>query len=51
VFALAERVTRRALPRAIVPTIALHGPKIRRQLTTSWYAHRVNNRFEQCLRR
>ena len=51
VFALAERVTRRALPRAIVPTIALHGPKISRQLTTSWYAHRVNHRFEQCLRR
>jgi len=50
VFALAERVTRRRLPRAVVPSIKLHGPKISRSLTTSWYAHRVNGRFERCLR-
>jgi Protein of unknown function (DUF1615) len=49
VFALAERVTGRRLPRAIVPTIKLHGPKLSRTLTTSWYAHRVNGRFERCL--
>lgn len=49
VFALAERVTGRRLPRAIVPTIRLHGPKISRTLTTSWYAHRVNGRYERCL--
>jgi Protein of unknown function (DUF1615) len=49
VFALAERVTKRPLPRALVPNIKLHGPKISRSLTTSWYAHRVNGRFARCL--
>jgi hypothetical protein len=51
VFALAERVAKRPLPRAIVPVIRLQGPKISRTLTTSWYAHRVEGRFEQCLGR
>lgn len=49
VFALAERGAKRPLPRAMVPTIKLHGPKISRKLTTSWYAHRVDGRFERCL--
>lgn len=49
VYALAERKARRPLPRAVVPTIRLHGPKISRRLTTSWYAHRVDGRFERCL--
>ena len=49
VFALAERVAKRPLPRAIVPSIKLHGPKISRSLTTSWYAHRVDGRFARCL--
>jgi hypothetical protein len=49
VFALAERVANRPLPRAMVPTIKLHGPKLSRSLTTSWYAHRVDGRFERCL--
>ncbi len=49
VFALAEKVAKRPLPRAMVPTIKLHGPKISRKLTTSWYAHRVDGRFERCL--
>jgi hypothetical protein len=51
VFALAERVAHHPLPRAMVPTIKLEGPKISRRLTTSWYAHRVAGRFEQCLSR
>jgi Protein of unknown function (DUF1615) len=51
VFALAERLAKHPLPPAVIPTITLHGPKIRRRLTTNWYAHRVNGRFEQCLRR
>jgi hypothetical protein len=51
VFALAERAAKRRLPRAVVPTIKLHGPKISRRLTTSWYAHRVDGRFERCLGR
>lgn len=50
VFALAERRTGRRLPRAVVPQIRLRGPKIERPLTTDWYAHRVNGRFERCLR-
>jgi Protein of unknown function (DUF1615) len=49
VFALAQRVAKRPLPRAIVPSIKLHGPKISRSLTTSWYAHRVDGRFARCL--
>jgi hypothetical protein len=49
VFALAERAAKRPMPRAIVPMIDLHGPKLTRKLTTSWYAHRVDGRFERCL--
>jgi hypothetical protein len=50
VFALAEQSARRTLPRAMVPHIELHGPKITRKLTTEWYANRVNQRFERCLK-
>jgi hypothetical protein len=49
VFALAEHVAKRPLPRALIPTITLHGPKLSRTLTTSWYAHRVEGRYEKCL--
>jgi Protein of unknown function (DUF1615) len=49
VFALAEQVQGQPLPRATVPRIKLQGPKISRSLTTDWYAHRVNQRFEHCL--
>jgi len=51
VFALAERKARHRLPRALLPVIKLEGPKITRSLTTSWYAHRVDGRFERCLGR
>ncbi|MGH8219966.1 MAG: DUF1615 domain-containing protein [Steroidobacteraceae bacterium] len=50
VFALADRESGRRQPRASVPQIRLHGPKIERALTTDWYAHRVNGRFERCMR-
>jgi hypothetical protein len=50
VFMLADRKSRRRLPRAILPRIRLEGPKIERPLTTGWYARRVNGRFERCLR-
>ncbi len=49
VFALADRKVGRPLPRALVPTIKLVGPKIKRNLSTSWYAHRVDDRFKGCL--
>jgi Protein of unknown function (DUF1615) len=51
VFALADHLERRPLPRAIIPVIRLQGPKISRALTTNWYAHRVEERYEQCLGR
>jgi hypothetical protein len=50
VFELADRRSGRRLPRAALPEIRLEGPKIERPLTTSWYARRVNGRFEHCLR-
>jgi hypothetical protein len=50
VFLLADRKSGRALPRAALPRIRLTGPKIVRPLTTAWYARRVNERFESCLR-
>jgi hypothetical protein len=49
VFALAEQQSRAPLPRAVVPRIKLAGPKIKRSLTTDWYAHRVDDRFKRCL--
>jgi Protein of unknown function (DUF1615) len=51
VYRLAERRAGRALPRAALPSIKLEGPKISRNLTTEWYAHRVDGRFKQCLAR
>jgi hypothetical protein len=51
VFDLADRTRRASLPRAVVPRIDLHGPKISRKLTTAWYADRVNGRFERCEKR
>jgi hypothetical protein len=49
VFALAERTSGHRPPPAIIPTIRLQGPKIERKLTTDWYAHRVDDRFQRCL--
>lgn len=49
VFALADQRSRFKHPRAVVPRIKLGGPKIKRNLTTDWYAHRVDGRFKRCL--
>ena len=50
VFALAEQHARASLPRALLPHIELHGPKLSRTLTTQWYARRVDGRFQRCQR-
>jgi hypothetical protein len=49
VFTLADQRSASKLPRAMVPRIKLASPKIKRSLTTDWYAHRVEDRFKRCL--
>ena len=49
VYALAEKKRGHPLPRAVLPQIKLGGPKIKRDLSTAWYAHRVDARFNRCL--
>ena len=51
VFELADRVTGKPAPRAVVPQIPLHSPKITRNLTTDWFARRVEARYQSCLQR
>ena len=51
VFALAEQRGGRPLPRAMVPGITLDSPKITRELTTAWFANRVNDRYQRCMAR
>ena len=48
-MALADAVPPgRPVPRAMVPRIALKSPKISRNLTTDWFARRVESRYERC---
>ncbi len=49
IFAAAERAAGGRLPRAMLPQIELHSPKITRKLSTAWYAKRVDERFGRCL--
>lgn len=51
VFALADRVSGKRAPRALIPDILLQGPKITRRLTTDWFARRVEARQQACLQR
>jgi hypothetical protein len=52
VMAMADAVPPgRPVPRAMVPRIALKSPKITRNLTTDWFARRVETRYERCLAR
>ncbi|GAB7529000.1 DUF1615 domain-containing protein [Pseudomonas sp. 3A(2025)] len=51
VFELAEQTAGFQLPRAILPGITLQSPKITRKLTTAWFAQRVNERYQRCMRR
>jgi hypothetical protein len=50
VFELADKSAGAPLPRARLPTIQLQGPKLKRHLTTEWYARRVDQRFHSCLK-
>ncbi len=51
VYALADDAAGTALPRAVLPRIELHSPKITRKLTTQWFANRVDERYRSCLSR
>lgn len=51
VYAVAEQRAGKALPRAMVPGITLHSPKITRNLTTAWFATRVDDRYQRCMQR
>jgi hypothetical protein len=51
VFELADAAgSGRPMVRALVPRIRLESPKITRQLTTDWFARRVDERYRRCLR-
>ena len=51
VFRLADQMAGGSAPRAVLPQIGLHSPKITRKLTTDWFANRVEGRYQTCLRR
>lgn len=51
VFSLADESRKNPLPRAVLPKIKLQSAKITRNLTTEWFAKRVNQRYQQCLQR
>ncbi|MFQ2368655.1 DUF1615 domain-containing protein [Aeromonas enteropelogenes] len=51
VFALADKQAGKRLPRAILPGIQLKSPKITRNLTTAWFAKRVDDREQACVRK
>jgi len=51
VFRLAESLERKPLPRSVLPRIRLQSPKITRQLTTEWFARRVDERHQRCMAR
>nr|WP_024967505.1 DUF1615 domain-containing protein [Pantoea sp. IMH] len=51
VFALADKNAGKRQPRERLPGIKLESPKITRNLTTAWFAQRVESRYQRCLAR
>ena len=51
VFELAQKAQGQSLPRAVLPGIELQSPKITRKLTTAWFAKRVDERYQRCMKR
>ncbi|MNN33544.1 hypothetical protein D3C81_1473060 [compost metagenome] len=51
VFALADAAAGKPVPRAVLPGIELKSPKITRKLTTAWFAGRVDERYQRCMKR
>ncbi|MGB8636402.1 MAG: DUF1615 domain-containing protein [Rhodanobacteraceae bacterium] len=51
VYAMADAKAGSRQPRAMLPHIRLHSPKISRKLTTAWFARRVDARYRACLRK
>lgn len=51
VYAEADRVAGRKLPREAIPQIVLVSPKLSHRLTTEWFARRVDGRYRNCLKR
>ena len=51
VYELADRKAGKTVPRARVPKIVLKSPKFTRELTTEWFASRVDERHRKCLAR
>jgi CO/xanthine dehydrogenase Mo-binding subunit len=49
VFEAAERKAGRRLSHAAMPRIKLESPKIKRRLTTEWFALRVDERWRRCM--
>lgn len=50
-YALADAAAGEKCPRERLPQIDLKSPKITRQLTTEWFARRVDGRYRDCLAR
>lgn len=51
VYELADKRAGKRLPREVLPGIRLESPKITRNLTTAWFANRVNDRYLACMKR